>query len=541
MLNRTSHAGWIIVVATGTVATLAIAAAILHGGAPRAHSEGGTETPPPTGPCEPLFISFDDFPAGTILSEQFSDDGIHISADAFGGRPDAIVVFDSDADGTPDLDLEVGIGGLAIIPENVTDENGDGLVDAPNDSAMGGKQIYEFNHPRFVSSFTMVDLDHEGDHFAKAYDQNGDLISYVTMEPAGDSNTQTIEMGVHDVFKFVVWYSDSGAVTDIELGCSDVEPNPEPTDPPTPEPTDDPEPTDEPSPEPTDEPHDPTDEPSPEPTDEPHDPTPTPTDVEPTPGPTEESNPTAEPTDDPAPEPTATPVPTPAPTTIPTPSPTPAPTPIPNADLKITSAAVNAPGVGDVGVPFIVTVDASAHNNGPGTPIAADIVWNLTAPSACTKSPPGTHTTGNVSLPMGVSTPMTSPVWTITCNVEATHTFAGRATIKPSDPAVTDPTSFNNFRTAMGSTTIDPVAFQADTNCDGNVNATDALSVLRDVAGFDPLPVDGCSTVAQTLASADDRRFGDLDCDGDVDAFDAVAILRFAAGMPGARDAMKCG
>jgi outer membrane biosynthesis protein TonB len=172
----------------------------------------------------------------------------------------------------------------------------------------------------------------------------------------------------------------------------------------------------------------------------------------PTPSPTPSPAPTPTPTPTPTLAPTPTPTPTPTPSPAPTPTTSPSPTPAPTADLKVMGASVNAPSLSTVGVPFVVGIDATSHNNGPATPIDANVVWNLTVPTACTKSPSGTHTT-SLSLPQGVTMAMSSPTWTVTCNVATTHSFAARATISPSDPNVTDPTSFNNFRTALGSTT----------------------------------------------------------------------------------------
>ncbi len=56
-----------------------------------------------------------------------------------------------------------------------------------------------------------------------------------------------------------------------------------------------------------------------------------------------------------------------------------------------------------------------------------------------------------------------------------------------------------------------------DVNCDGAVNAVDALQVLRYIAGL---------SAAACLGSA-----GDVDCSGSIDAVDALLILRYVAGL----------
>jgi hypothetical protein len=172
-------------------------------------------------PCEPLVLDFAGLPAGTLLNEQYASDGIHISAIANEGRPNQLIVFDSNASGTPDPDLEAGIGNLAIIPENLTDENGDGLVDRPSDSIRGGKQIYTFDHDRVVNSFVIVDIDHgvPQSHFASAFDGSGNLIVKVPITIGADGNVQTVGVNATGVRRLEITYRDSAGVTDIDLGC----------------------------------------------------------------------------------------------------------------------------------------------------------------------------------------------------------------------------------------------------------------------------------------------------------------------------------
>lgn len=172
-------------------------------------------------PCEPLVLDFAGLPAGTLLNEQYAADGVHISAIANEGRPNQLIVFDSNASGTPDPDLEAGIGNLAIIPEHLNDGDGDGLVDVPNDSIRGGKQIYTFDQDRTVGCFVIVDIDH-GDpdsHHARAFDADGNLIVKVPIIIGADGNVQTVNVNATGVRRLEITYRDSAGVTAIELGC----------------------------------------------------------------------------------------------------------------------------------------------------------------------------------------------------------------------------------------------------------------------------------------------------------------------------------
>lgn len=57
-----------------------------------------------------------------------------------------------------------------------------------------------------------------------------------------------------------------------------------------------------------------------------------------------------------------------------------------------------------------------------------------------------------------------------------------------------------------------------DVDCNGDIDAIDALFVLRTAAGM-----------ASQAACID---LGDVDCDSDIDAVDALRILRFVAHLP---------
>ncbi|HET6770717.1 MAG TPA: hypothetical protein VFH75_03655 [Actinomycetota bacterium] len=172
-------------------------------------------------PCESLVLDFAGLPAGTLLGEQYASGGIHMSAIANEGRPNQLIVFDADAPWTPDPDLMAANGNLAIIPEHLMDDDLNGLVDVPNDSIRGGKQIYTFDHERTVGSFTIVDIDH-GDpdsHYASAFDGSGNLIVKVPIIIGVDGNVQNVDVNASGVRRLEITYRDSSGVTAMELGC----------------------------------------------------------------------------------------------------------------------------------------------------------------------------------------------------------------------------------------------------------------------------------------------------------------------------------
>jgi hypothetical protein len=67
-----------------------------------------------------------------------------------------------------------------------------------------------------------------------------------------------------------------------------------------------------------------------------------------------------------------------------------------------------------------------------------------------------------------------------------------------------------------------PPPAPGDANCDGLADATDALIILREVAGFDVKPCAESHT--------------DLDCSGVTDSVDALILLRYVAGITAALD-----
>ena len=79
-----------------------------------------------------------------------------------------------------------------------------------------------------------------------------------------------------------------------------------------------------------------------------------------------------------------------------------------------------------------------------------------------------------------------------------------------------------------------PTFLQGDNNCDGNIQASDALVALRHIAGFSTNQQPGCPTLGDALPAAQPAGeppdlFGDVDCDDDVDSVDALKILRSVA------------
>ncbi len=79
----------------------------------------------------------------------------------------------------------------------------------------------------------------------------------------------------------------------------------------------------------------------------------------------------------------------------------------------------------------------------------------------------------------------------------------------------------------------DAAALPGDVNCDGAVNAVDALTLLRHVAALSVNQVQPCTAIG---TETDGLAFGDANCDGAVNAVDALAVLRHVAGIAPLQD-----
>jgi hypothetical protein len=174
-------------------------------------------------------LDFAGLPAGTILGEQYASLGVHVSGSTSRtDLPDAVVVFNSNGTGSHDPDLEVGIGNIAILANNLSDANGDGLVDFPDENNYGGKQLYEFDSPVHIGSFLFIDKDHGTPERATAYDANDNVISSVLIPVGANASVQTIAVNADNAVRLEIRYRDSGALTGIQVCPAAAEPTPQP-------------------------------------------------------------------------------------------------------------------------------------------------------------------------------------------------------------------------------------------------------------------------------------------------------------------------
>lgn len=198
---------------------------------------------------EAVVIDFEGFPAGQILDGIELEEGgtLSIEGRSAGLTPgtNGAIVFDSSEPG-PDRDLGtpnedfggpgVGEGGergavfqndrplgnLLIVAQNLTDADGDGLVDVPND-ASGAGQALEFDFSGVgsgtvtVETITIVDIDRtEPRAVVELRDAQGGRLAAFSLPDVGDNGVGTFSLGpTEEVAEMIVVLDGSGAIDEV--------------------------------------------------------------------------------------------------------------------------------------------------------------------------------------------------------------------------------------------------------------------------------------------------------------------------------------
>jgi hypothetical protein len=114
------------------------------------------------------------------------------------------------------------------------------------------------------------------------------------------------------------------------------------------------------------------------------------------------------------------------------------------SDIEVTSqSAIAPPASAPAGANFILSFDATFHNNGPFTPVSPTVLAVLSGPPDCTITPAG----GNPTSVPGLVTSVAASVqldFTVNCSLLTGHTFTLNTTLSHSDVHITDPTPAND-------------------------------------------------------------------------------------------------
>ncbi|QDV05415.1 hypothetical protein Poly30_09120 [Planctomycetes bacterium Poly30] len=183
-------------------------------------------------PC-PLLVNLDENPfgaprpevAGDVLTGQYADLGVFFSAqNNVPFHPDALVLFDSENPTGGDFDLQTpgyglgnteALGLVLVIAENDIDAGGDGLIDDPDDEALGGRMLLEFTENVTFFSARVLDVDAlERDVFT-FFDEFGATLDVIDIGSLGDNSVQSIVPAapIQNVRSIQINLTGSGALT----------------------------------------------------------------------------------------------------------------------------------------------------------------------------------------------------------------------------------------------------------------------------------------------------------------------------------------
>ncbi|MEO1139270.1 MAG: Hint domain-containing protein [Pseudomonadota bacterium] len=150
------------------------------------------------------FINFNDLATGTVVDNEFSSQGVSISA--VGGSNKAMI-FDTAHPTGGDHDLETtNLNKALIISE-------DGNSHDPDDNSGGGKLIFDFDDAAYVNRLTFLDLE-EGARI-KFYDPDGHFIKTIHIDSTDDNGQIIQDLDVGNVGRMEVELHGSAAIDNL--------------------------------------------------------------------------------------------------------------------------------------------------------------------------------------------------------------------------------------------------------------------------------------------------------------------------------------
>ncbi|WP_299282093.1 tandem-95 repeat protein [uncultured Tateyamaria sp.] len=158
------------------------------------------------------FIDFNNLAAGTVVDNEFSSQGVTISA--VGGSNQAMI-FDTANPTGGDNDLATtNLNGALIISE-------DGDSSDPDDNAGGGTFKFVFDTPADVNRLTFLDIEETAT--VTFFGANGQVITTVEVDPTGNNNQLIQDFDVSGVARMDVTLHGSGAIDNLVFDDSGLD------------------------------------------------------------------------------------------------------------------------------------------------------------------------------------------------------------------------------------------------------------------------------------------------------------------------------
>lgn len=150
------------------------------------------------------FIDFNNLATGTVVDNEFSSQGVTISA--VGGSNKAMIFNTAHPTGG-DTDLKsTNLGKALIISE-------DGDSHDPDDEGDGGKLNFVFDDAAYINRLTFLDIE-EG-AYVRFFDANGHEIKKVSVHDTDNNGQSIVDFDVDGVFRMEVELKGSGAIDNL--------------------------------------------------------------------------------------------------------------------------------------------------------------------------------------------------------------------------------------------------------------------------------------------------------------------------------------
>jgi CshA-type fibril repeat protein len=161
-------------------------------------------------------LDFNNLDAGSNVTEQFSDIGVHISAISTGSDVDQAMVFDTNNPTGNDADLATdNLDNVLIISE-------DGDASDPDDNANGGTFTFEFDEAVTLQSVTFLDLEQPA--ILSFFAEDGTLLSQLTVPVNGDNGQSVVDLLSTTAFRFEIAMTSSGGIDNLVFEDGSDEP-----------------------------------------------------------------------------------------------------------------------------------------------------------------------------------------------------------------------------------------------------------------------------------------------------------------------------
>lgn len=149
-------------------------------------------------------INFNDLSAGTIVDNEYSSQGVTVSAT--GGSGDAMIFDTANPTGDDDDLATSNLGKVLIVSE-------DGSTTNPDDNSSGGTFSFAFEASATVKSLTFLDIEEAAT--ITLYDADGAVIDTVLVGATGDNGQVIATIDVAGVASMDVKLEGSGAIDDL--------------------------------------------------------------------------------------------------------------------------------------------------------------------------------------------------------------------------------------------------------------------------------------------------------------------------------------